>query len=53
MEFLPPSLSDSIEWTIIKLCIKKGRIDIAFANGKSQLFNILGNLLRPKLNIVT
>ena len=52
IEFLPPSLSDSIEWPIIKSCIKKGRINIAFANGKSQFFNILGNLLKPKLNIV-
>jgi len=53
IEFTPPDAQDLNEWPLVQSCVKKGKINVAFANGKSQFFNILGNLLRPKVSIIT
>mmetsp|Transcript_6993 Transcript_6993/g.7912 ORF Transcript_6993/g.7912 Transcript_6993/m.7912 type:complete len:308 (-) Transcript_6993:18-941(-) len=53
IEFIPPDPTNLAEWPVVKACIKKGLIRVAYANGKFQTFNLTGNLLRPKVSIIT
>ena len=52
VEFSPPN-PNSADWPLVKSYIQKGLINVAFANGKMQQFSLLGNLLRPKVSIIT
>jgi hypothetical protein len=53
VEFSPPDPNNHMEWPLVRSYIKKGLITVAFANGKQQSFNLLGNLVRPKVIITT
>ena len=53
IEFMPPDPNNQMEWPLVQSCIKRGIINVVFANQKVQHFNLLGNLVRPKVTIVT
>ena len=49
--FITPDQSNKDEWPDIIHVEQKGRINVAFANGKSQSFDLLGKLTRPQLRL--
>lgn len=53
VKFFPPDPNNLMEWPLVQSQLKKGLINVAFANGKSQHFNLQGNLLRPKVTVIT
>ena len=53
MAFLTPEPTDKAEWPDIIRIPNEGRLNVAFANGKSQSFKMLGMLIWPKLFIQT
>jgi len=53
VKFSPPNPKDHLEWPVVQSFVKKGLLNVEFVNGKSQNFNLLGNLLRPKVNVYT
>ena len=40
IKFFPPEPTNYMEWPLVQSQIKKGLINVAFANGKSQHFNL-------------
>lgn len=53
IKYSPPDPTNHMEWPLVKAYIKKGLINVAFANGKHQSFNLLGNLVRPNVCVKT
>lgn len=49
--FVTPEATNKEEWPDIIYVEQKGRINVAFANGKSQSFDLMGKLVRPQLKL--
>ena len=53
VKFNAPKASEQTEWPMIMQNIRQGELQAAFSNGDMQSFNLLGQLLRPKLILLT
>jgi len=53
IEFSPPDPNNINEWPVVQAFVKRGLIKAMYANGKIQSFNLVGNLLRPKVSVMT
>jgi len=53
MAFLTPDPNDKNDWPDIIRIPNEGRLNVAYANGKSESFKMMGMLIRPKLFIRT
>jgi len=53
VKFKTPSPSDSEEWPMIMKNQRQGELIAYFANGDQQRLNLTGQLLRPKLDMLT
>jgi len=53
VKFNAPKASEQAEWPMIMQNGRQGELQAAFSNGDMQSFNILGQLLRPKLILLT
>lgn len=53
VKFNAPKASDMTEWPMIMQNARKGELSAAFSNGDAQTFELFGQLLRPKLILLT
>ena len=53
VKFIAPKASDLTEWPNIMHNSRKGELMANFSNGDNQAFEILGQLMRPKLMLLT
>ena len=54
IEFTPPDPANLNDWPLVQAFVKRGLIKVMYANGnKIQLFNLVGNLIRPKVSVIT
>ena len=53
VKFLAPKASDQTEWPMIMHNTRKGELVANFANGDNQKFELLGQLMRPRLMLLT
>ncbi len=53
VKFHPPNPLNHMEWPLVQSYVKKGLLQVEFANGKGQSFNLLGNLVRPRVKVIT
>ena len=53
VKFLAPKASDNTEWPMIMHITRDGELIASFSNGDVQSFALLGQLMRPKLMLLT
>ena len=53
VKFLAPKASDNAEWPMIMHNTRDGELIASFSNGDVQSFALLGQLMRPKLMLLT
>lgn len=53
VEFTPPDPNNITEWPVVQAFVKRGLIKAMYANGKIQSFNLIGNLVRPRVSVIT
>jgi len=53
VRFNAPKASETTEWPMIMHNRRSGELQAAFSNGDTQAFDILGELMRPKLLLLT
>lgn len=53
VKFMAPKASDLTEWPNIMHNSRKGELTANFSNGDNQSFELLGQLMRPKLMLLT
>ena len=53
VRFNAPKSADQVEWPMIMHNARSGELQAAFSNGDTQSFDILGQLMRPKLLLLT
>ena len=53
VKFMAPKASDNTEWPMIMQNTRNGDLVASFGNGDTQSFELLGQLMRPKLMLLT
>lgn len=53
MKFIAPDPRDISQWPNIMKHQVMGKLNIAFANGRTQNYLVAGTLLRPRVNLIT
>jgi len=53
VKFNAPKAADLSEWPMIMQSVRQGELTAAFSNGDAQTFDLVGQLLRPNLMLLT